>query len=287
MKRADLMPQASPETIVSRAARELGPWYHNLHLPDGTQTAPGHPLGDFPNCKWQQVHEHLPESLEGWTALDAGCNAGFYSLELARRGARVTAIDKDPHFLRQASWAIETFGLKDRIQLRQAQVYDLARTNERFDLVLFMGVFYHLRYPLLALDLLAERANRLLVFQTVTIPGDAVLPPAHDITIEERDLMLQPGWPKMAFIENALSGDQTNWWAPNHAGVESLLRSTGMCSVRRVAHEIYLCEPPEQGVRETRRWDDCELRAASGQAAASAETESSTEPAPTRRFEFP
>src|SRR3546814_15655835 len=65
----------------------LGPWFHNLHLPDGTETAPDHPLGDFPSFKWQQVARHLPEDLSGWTALDIGCNAGFYSFQLAKRGA--------------------------------------------------------------------------------------------------------------------------------------------------------------------------------------------------------
>src|SRR3546814_10349498 len=79
----------------------LGPWFHNLHLPDGTETAPDHPLGDFPAFKWQQVTRHLPEDLSGWTALDIGCNAGFYSFELAKRGAMVTGIDIDPAYLHQ------------------------------------------------------------------------------------------------------------------------------------------------------------------------------------------
>src|SRR5689334_394872 len=56
----------------------LAPWFHNLHLPDGSQTAPNHPLGDFPCFKWEQISESVPERLEDWTALDIGCNAGFY-----------------------------------------------------------------------------------------------------------------------------------------------------------------------------------------------------------------
>ena len=64
----------------------LGPWFHNLHLPDGTQTVPDHFLGDFPTFKWEQIRDYLPADLAGWTALDIGCNAGFYSFELARRG---------------------------------------------------------------------------------------------------------------------------------------------------------------------------------------------------------
>jgi len=80
---------------MSGPLEALGPWFHNLHLPDGTQTAPDHPLGDYPSYKWQLLAPALPADLDGWTALDIGCNAGFYSFELARRGAQVTAIDSD------------------------------------------------------------------------------------------------------------------------------------------------------------------------------------------------
>jgi tRNA (mo5U34)-methyltransferase len=74
-------------------AGELAPWFHNLHLPNGRQTAPDHPLGDFPAFKWRQIAHHVPADLSGKRALDIGCNAGFYSFELAGRGAQVLAID--------------------------------------------------------------------------------------------------------------------------------------------------------------------------------------------------
>src|SRR3546814_8580901 len=121
----------------------LGPWFHNLHLPDGTETAPDHPLGDFPAFKWQHVTRHLPEDLSGWTALDIGCNAGFYSFELAKRGAMVTGIDIDPAYLRQAHWAVQEYGLGDRVRFAERPVSGLAREPRRLDLVLFLGVFYH------------------------------------------------------------------------------------------------------------------------------------------------
>src|SRR3954464_14747194 len=126
--------------------QRLGPWFHNLHLPDGTQTCPDHWLGDFPSFKWRELAAHLPEDLSGWTALDIGCNAGFYTFELVKRGATVLGIDLDERYLRQARWAAEQFGVADRVRFEQLQVYDLAQRAERFDLVLFMGVLYHLRY---------------------------------------------------------------------------------------------------------------------------------------------
>jgi len=114
------------QTTIS-AIEELKPWFHNLHLSNGAQTAPDHPLGDFPANKWRQLASHLPANLTGWSAVDIGCNAGFYSFELVRRGAMVTAINVDGHYLQQAHWAAREFGLEERITFKQMQVYELAR----------------------------------------------------------------------------------------------------------------------------------------------------------------
>ena len=240
----------------------LGPWFHNLHLPDGTQTAPGHFLGDFPSFKWEQIRHHLPESLSGWTALDIGCNAGFYSFELARRGARVTGIDHDPHYLQQARWAAGQFGLEERVQFLQMQVYDLAAMPEKYDLVLFMGVLYHLRYPLLGLDIVARKVGRRMIFQTLTMPGDEVHAAPMDVDINEREVLLEPGWPKMAFLEHRLANDPTNWWAPNHACVQAMLRSAGLQVTEMPGHEIYVCVPGSP--REEMEWIGREMRQATG-----------------------
>jgi tRNA (mo5U34)-methyltransferase len=251
---------------MTRAADQvarLAPWFHNLHLPDGTETAPDHFLGDFPSFKWREIAPHLPADLKGWTVLDIGCNAGFYCFELARRGARVTGIDHDPHYLRQARWAAERFGLADRIDFRQQGVYDLARSDERWDLILFMGVFYHLRYPLLALDLVVRHLSRLMVFQTLTMPGEEVYEPEPDTPIDGRDALLLPGWPKMAFLEHRLAGDPTNWWAPNHSAILAMLRSAGLDVLARPGHEIYLCQPATV-LSPDRSWMEAELRAATG-----------------------
>ena len=110
-------------TTRASMIERLGPWFHNLHLPDGTQTAPDHRLGDFPRYKWEVLHPHLPASLEGWTALDLGCNAGFYTFELARRGAKVTAIDLDEHYLTQHF----ARGLEDRPRQRVGLSFSVTR----------------------------------------------------------------------------------------------------------------------------------------------------------------
>jgi tRNA (mo5U34)-methyltransferase len=229
---------------LQRQIDALGPWFHNLHLPGGVQTVPNHFIGgDFPSFKWQQIRDHVPQDLSGWRVLDVGCNAGFYTFELARRGASVVAIDMEPLYLEQARWAARQYGLQDRVEFREQQVYDLARSTEQFDLVWFMGVFYHLRYPLLALDILAQRTRRMMVFQTLSMPGEEVYPDTEDHPITEREPLLDAGWPKMSFIEHRFSGDRTNWWVPNHAGIEAMLRSAGLRVTTRPAEEIYVCVP--------------------------------------------
>jgi len=222
----------------------LGPWFHNLHLPDGRQTAPDHPLGDFPAFKWDAIAAHVPADLNGWTALDIGCNAGFYSFELARRGARVTGLELDEHYLGQARWAAAQYGLADAVEFRQGDVYGLQHATEQWDLVLFMGVLYHLRHPLLALDAVAGVTRRRLVLQTLTMPGDERVDPPADLSIDDRARLLEPGWPKMAFVERRLADDETNWWAPNAACVEAMARSAGLRVDAHPAHEIWLCSAP-------------------------------------------
>ncbi len=230
-----------PDDEQGREIRALAPWFHNLHLPNGRVTAPDHPLGDFPAFKWAQIAPVLPADMSGMRALDIGCNAGFYSIAVAQRGAEVLGIDVDEHYLRQARWARERFGLSEQqLTLRQMQVYELARLNQEFDLVLFLGVLYHLRYPLLALDIVARCTHDLLVLQTLTIPGEDVVEPPPDLDLDERGAMLDSGWPKLAFIEHRLAGDPTNWWAPNRAGVEAMLRSCGLRPLASPGHEIQL-----------------------------------------------
>ncbi|WP_255448561.1 TIGR04290 family methyltransferase [Telmatospirillum sp. J64-1] len=241
--------------------QELGPWFHNLHLPDGRQTAPDHHFGDFPAFKWAQIADHIPADLSGWRALDIGCNAGFYSFQLAARGAEVTGIDVNDHYLRQARWAAKQFDVEDRVRFENRQVYQLGSEGESYDLVLFMGVFYHLRYPLLVLDILRTLAPRLMVFQTLTLPEDQVAPNVQeDVDFQSRDRLREPGWPRMAFIEHSFSKDITNWWIPNPAAIEGMLRAAGFRITGQPGHEIYLCESAEPSCW----WDRTEFLAATG-----------------------
>ena len=257
-----LQKEAPQKKSLQEGIDSLQPWFHNLHLPDGTQTAPNHWLGDFPAFKWKEIAPHVPENLEGWKVLDVGCNAGFYSFELAKRGAQVTGIDIDEHYLKQARWAAKQLNLQDKVEFRQMQVYDLASVDEKWDLIWFMGVLYHLRYPLLALDILAEKNTRMMMFQTLSMPGDKAPENPYDREINDRDDLLTPGWPKMAFIEHKFAGDPTNWWLSNESCIEAMLRSCGYKITGKPGHEVFVAEKDPDNISSTQSWNRSEYLSA-------------------------
>ena len=225
---------------MKRRIGELGPWFHNMNL-GGIQTAPGHFLGDYPSLKWRKFQRAIPDDLTGKTVLDIGCNAGFYSIEMKRRGAsRVVAIDSDPRYLAQARFAAEVSRLD--IEFRQMDVYDVAQLGETFDVVLFMGVLYHLRHPLLALDLLYQHAVRnVLVFQSLLRGSREVAPVAENYPFHETEHFNRSEYPAMYFVEKRYADDPTNWWIPNRACAEAMLRSAGFVIVDHPEDEVYIC----------------------------------------------
>jgi tRNA (mo5U34)-methyltransferase len=212
----------------------------------GVQTAPEHFLGDYPSVKFRNFAHALPEDIEGRSVLDFGCNAGFYSLEMKRRGAgRVVAIDSDDAYLEQAKFAASIYG--EKIEFRKLSVYRVAELKEKFDIVLFMGVLYHLRHPLLALDLLHEHVTRdLLVFQSMQRGSTEIPPMDTDYPFDETEIFDEPGYPKLHFVERCYSHDPTNWWVPNRACAEAMLRSAGFSILSHPEDEVYLCRRIEQ-----------------------------------------
>ena len=235
------MPAPSQEWI-QREVAALGPWFHNIDL-GGVWTAPDHFLGDYPAVKWRRFSHAVPADLTGRSVLDIGCNGGFYSLEMKRRGAaRVLGIDHDPDYLKQARFAAEVAELD--IEFAQLSVYDVGAMGERFDLVLFLGVLYHLRHPLLALDLIREHvAGDLFVCQSMQ-RGDAGEEPLEtDYPFAETAIFERPTYPHLSFIEHRYAGDSTNWWVPNRACTKAMLRSAGFVIDSNPEEEVYVCRP--------------------------------------------
>ena len=238
----DLIP-GDAQSLKARITA-LGPWFHNIRL-NGVQTGSDHFLGDYPQVKYESFRECLPEDLSGLSVIDIGCNGGFYSIEMKRRGARrVLGIDSDERYLQQARFAAEISGYD--IEFLQMTIWDIAKLGERFDLVLFMGVFYHLRHPLLALDLIHEHvAKDLLLFQSMQRGSEESVQIAIDYDFNDTDIFSSSSFPAMYFIENSYSHDETNWWIPNRSGMEAMLRSAGFDIQMQPEREVYLCKRKE------------------------------------------
>ena len=240
MSKVEARLRAVPESDVEARIAALGPWFHNMKLA-GVWTAPDHFLGDYPGAKFRRFEPSLPD-VRGKSVLDIGCNAGFYSIEMKHRGAAsVLGIDSDERYLKQARLAAEVTGFDD-IEFRCLDVYDVGALGRKFDLVIFMGVFYHLRHPLLALDLIREHvAGDMLLFQSMQRGSKQVLQVEEDYEFSEAEHFFESAYPKLHFVEREYCGDWTNWWIPNRACSEAMLRSAGFSVDQRIEEEVYVC----------------------------------------------
>ncbi|OWO95104.1 methyltransferase, TIGR04290 family [Rhizobium esperanzae] len=225
---------------LQQRINELGPWFQNMRFGE-IETAPDHFLGDYPAFKWEGFKHVVPKDLQGRSVLDIGCNAGFYALEMKRRNAgRVLGIDSDPRYLKQARFAADHFDLD--VEFRQMSVYEVAKLGERFDLVLFMGVLCHLRHPLLALDLLYEHVVAdLMLFQCLQRGEEPIAKLEEDYDFSEWKIFDRSDFPKLFFVEEHFAADPTNWFIPNKAAVEAMLRSSGFVIEANPEREVYLC----------------------------------------------
>jgi len=174
----------------------------------------------------------VPDRLDGKRVLDVGCSDGFYSFICEERGADVVAIDDESSLL--GGERINGFQTARRLRnssvdyrLRDVHGLDPAEDGQ-FDLVLFINVLYHLENPMLALRKLAG----------VTRPGGRLILKTYyrtDVRLWVKgrclgfDLEKRPKW--WYFPTTELGGDPTNWWAPNRAGVISLLQATGWTDI--------------------------------------------------------
>lgn len=235
---------------IEARVKELGPWFHDLDL-NGVRTCPDHFLFNYPAGKFAKFAHVVPAELAGKSVLDIGCNAGFYSFEMKRRGAsRVLGIDHDERYLAQARFAAEVLGFDD-VEFRLGEVWDVGSLGERFDMVIFMGVLYHLRHPLLALDLIREHvAGDLMLYQSLTAGSTAEpdVQPDYEF-FEGVQALAQDGWPLMHFVERRLAHDPTNWWVPNKACNAAMVRSAGFDIVEQPTDDVILARVSAEPVR--------------------------------------
>jgi tRNA (mo5U34)-methyltransferase len=217
----------------------LGPWYHNVEFAKGVLSHPTNP--DYPMARWRVLNEVVPRDLQGKSVLDIGCNSGFFSFEMKRRNAgRVVGVDIMHYLLAQSRFGSHWFDLP--MDLRECGAYDVDRLEEQFDIVVFVGVLYHLKHPLYALEKIAALCKETMYFQSV-VRGDSSEDffPADDYPITENDIFRKPNFPKLYFLEKSFNGDESNWWFATHSCLKAMLRTVGFRKIENTSHpEIFV-----------------------------------------------
>jgi tRNA (mo5U34)-methyltransferase len=206
---------------------KLGAWYHNLNF-GGIDTCP-HDT-DYPERRWRIVEPHVPQDLTGKTVLDIGCNGGFFSLQMKRRNAaRVVATDFMAHFVGQVRFASYWFDLP--IEPRLVDVYDIESLKSQFDIVVFVGVLYHLKHPLYALEKVANVCKDTLVFQSLSRGPGGDFSPEEDYSWDDFKFFEAPNFPKLYFIEKSFNNDESNWWMATESCLKAMLRVSGFKNI--------------------------------------------------------
>lgn len=212
--------------------KRLEPWFHYIDLGDGLATKSRSAIGEpveHPRPTWEKVKACLPDDLSGQTVLDVGCNAGFYSIEMKRRGAaRVLGIDSQRDLIRQAVFVRKLTQLD--IDYQRMSVYDLDPHDlGQFDITLALGLIYHCKHLVLALEKLFLVTRRLLVLETAIYPPEKS-PESFVYPVGAGQPTLHP----LAYIENPPDAKEAiyNWFLPSTAALSALLRNIGFDQVK-------------------------------------------------------
>ena len=210
----------------------LEPWFHRIDLGNGlftkTDSVMGEPV-DHPRESWEVIRQCLPDDLTNKSVLDVGCNGGFYCVEAKRRGARrVMGVDGQRQHVRQALFVRKVLGLD--LEFRRFSVYDL--NPERvghFDITLALGLVYHLKHLVFALERLYDVTNELLIVETAIIPLEQT-PESFVQPLGELQQTLHP----IFYAQNPpeVKEQVFNWFLPSPAALQALLQNTGFEEVK-------------------------------------------------------
>lgn len=236
--------------VLTKEVQNLGPWFHNYEIASGIWTnLTGEGSGtDYVARRWGILRNLLPD-VRGKSCLDVGCSAGFFSLKLKESGAQsVLGVDHGEQVkaIGQARFAAKELNLD--VDFRTVSIYDLNELQRTFDVVLCLGVFYHLKHPMLALERLRSVCSKTLVLQTVTTRNDSEIEEiSPDLLASpplQSPILDQPGFPALRFVEGALNGDSSCWFLPNPPAVLAMMRASGF----RV-EQVVLSSPHEMFVQ--------------------------------------
>src|ERR1043166_3453899 len=226
------MRSAMTRTEITEQVNRLAPWFHCIDLGDGlftkSQSAIGEPV-DHPRPTWENVKGCIPSDLTGQTVLDVGCNAGFYSIEMKRRAAaRVLGLDAQRDLIRQAEFVRNVLGLN--IEYERKSVYDLDPfAMGQFDVTLALGLIYHCKHLVLALEKLFLVTRRLLILETAIYP-----PEKAPESFEYEEGGERPTLHPLAYVENRPEAKEAvyNWFLPSTAALKALLKNVGFDEIQ-------------------------------------------------------
>ena len=200
----------------TRELAEKG-WYHSFELPDGTRIDGCMPLA-WQRQRWSRFP--LPADLTGKRVLDIGAWDGWFSFEAERRGAAVTSVDcvEFPNYFQIHQ------RLGSRAEFRNLDLFEIPMAGlGRFDVVLLLGVLYHVKYPLLALEIVCALATEVVIVESFVIDGPNWR--------EHRDEI-----PTLEFYEtDELNGQFDNWFGPSVGALEAMCRAAGFARVELLA----------------------------------------------------
>jgi tRNA (mo5U34)-methyltransferase len=202
---------------VLEKVRSVSHWYHQIRIGDDIVT-PG-----INASALTLEHLELPDSCRGLRALDLGTRDGFFAFELERRGAEVIAVDYYP--ANKTGFGVASELLGSRVTFRQDNIYKLTRKEYgEFDIVLFLGLIYHLPDPMLALSIVRSLCRGLLYLETHVIDNALLMPDGRSVPLRSLAADLDD-IPLMQFYPGtSLNGDPTNYWGPNVKCMEKMLR---------------------------------------------------------------
>lgn len=216
---------------ILKGVAALAPWFHCIDLGDGIQTKTSSVTGesaDHPCGTWEKISRCLPEDLSGKSVIDVGCNAGFYAIAAKRRGAsRVLGVDAQRQLINQALFVRRVLGLD--IEYRRMSVYDLSRRSVgQFDVTLALGLIYHCKHLMLALEKLFEITNDILIIETAMLPEERT-PESFVDNVAGPSVTLHP----LVFVENSADTKEPvfNWFLPGTGSLEALLRTVGFSEI--------------------------------------------------------
>lgn len=199
-------------------------WYHSIEIEKGLVTP-----GRLPLVVLEDYLEEmkLPADLSGLSVLDIGACDGFYSFAAEKRGAdRVVGYEKRTD-TRGITRAVKM--LNSKVEVVKGDVYDLSPgIHGTFDIVLFLGLFYHLRYPLLALDRIFSVTRQYMIMETHYLDDNFVLPGGAKVPLKEIDARLNDvSLYQFYRYDEVNPGDYSNWFSPNKKALETSLWSAG------------------------------------------------------------